>query len=110
MGDGLELPCKLRLQAECAAGVEITLRLLQLQRVQQDLLRRAIQVQREFRQLPRRSNVDIAFSVVLLRAAFDGQVAVAVELLAHQIGRQFEILPGNSQISADRPCIQLDRA
>ena len=91
-------------------GLQAAVGLLQRQRMQDYLLRRAIEVKSQSRQLPWRPDLEAAFGVVFVRAAAGLELAVTGQHLASQFRRQFEAVPVDVQRGADRLGGQLHAA
>src|SRR6185437_9345314 len=98
------------LQLQRALRLQLTLRLLQGQRVQGDRLRRAVEVQREVRGLAGSAARDIARGVETLGIALGIELARAGPWLADQVSRQWQAAPLDRQLAAQRFRVQLQRA
>ncbi len=101
VGSRLELPCEVRCQRKRAVGGQMTLGLQQAERVQLDLLRRAIEIQRQLRGFTRWPDRDIAFGVITIDAAFCSEMALAIQHLANKIGGQLQVFPIDREVGAD---------
>ncbi len=110
IGFGLEFPVDLRLQHDFATGPEAALRLLQIELAQRDLLRRSVELDRDLRQLAGRSQREIALRSELLGRAARIDGSVRRQRLANEVGRQFDALPGQLHVAAERLGIELQFA
>ena len=95
------LPGQVRPQRQRAVRLQAALCLFQLQRVQGDQLRGAVEVQRQLRELARRPDVDVAFGVVRVGAAAGLERAAAGQCLAGQVRRQQQVVPADVQCGAE---------
>ena len=107
---GLDLPGQLRLQSECALGLQSAIGLLQLNALEFDAAGVALDVDVDIRQRALRTERELPERAVVIRMAAQGQAAMTVQGLAHPFRRQLQILPAGGEIRLRRVRGQIQRA
>ncbi len=88
-----QLPADRGLELDRALRIEAALGLLERELLQRDRFGRAVEIERDVRELARRTDRERAFGVEFLRAARCVDLAVRRQRLADEIGRQLDAFP-----------------
>ncbi len=112
VGLGLYIPADLRFEHDRAAGIEPAFRLPQVELLQFDPVRCAVELERDIGKLTGlvgsiRSDREFARGAEFVGVAARAQIAVRGERPTGQIGGQFNPVPRQLQIAADRLGVEL---